>query len=110
MATAQETKSKTRTQARAKSKAPQGKTQTRHADERAQGATIPIPVPEIHTKRVSVPTEMGQARQKLTGSLRPSGRLLFYGGLAAGAAFGIIDWPVAAAIGIGTVIARRSRS
>jgi hypothetical protein len=53
---------------------------------------------------------MGQARQTLTGQLQPSGRLLFYGGLAVGAVFGIIDWPVAAAIGIGTVIARRSRS
>jgi hypothetical protein len=46
----------------------------------------------------------------LTSELRPSGQLLFYGGLAGVAAFGIIDWPVAAAIGIGTVIARRSRS
>jgi hypothetical protein len=53
---------------------------------------------------------MGQARQTLGGRLPPSDRLAFYGALAAGAVFGIIDWPVAAAIGLGTIIARRSRS
>jgi hypothetical protein len=109
MATAQETKGKTRSQARVKSRAPQRETPTGRGAESAQGATIPIPVPEIHTKRVSVPANIGQAGRTVTGQLRPSGRLVFYGGLAAVAAFGIIDWPVAAAIGIGTVIARRSR-
>lgn len=110
MTTAQETKGKTRSQGRRKSKAPQGETQTRHGGKGAQGTTIPIPVPEIHTKRVSVPGKMGQARRTMTGQLRPSGRLLFYGGLVAVAAFGVIDWPVAAAVGIGTVVARRRRS
>lgn len=110
MATAQETKGKTRSQGRAKSKAPQRETQTRQGGKGAQGATIPIPVPEIHTKQVSVLDTMGQARRTITGQLRPSRRLLFYGGLVGVAAFGIIDWPVAAAIGIGTMVARRSRS
>lgn len=34
-------------------------------------------------------------------------RVLYYGSLAALAAFSVIDWPVAAAIGVGTEIARR---
>jgi hypothetical protein len=110
MATAQETKGKARPRARAKSAESKRATQTRHGAESTQEATIPIPVPAIHTKRVSVPATMGQAKQSVTGQLRPSRGLLFYGGLAAVAAFGVIDWPVAAAIGIGTVIARRGRS
>jgi hypothetical protein len=52
---------------------------------------------------------MGQARQTLGRRLPPPDRLAFYGALAAGAVFGIIDWPVAAAIGLGTIIARRTR-
>jgi hypothetical protein len=106
MATARVTKEKTRSQTGAKSKAERG------GGEAAQGATIPIPVPEIHTRRVSVPDKVGEAKQALTGQRRlPSGRMLtFYGALAATAVFGVIDWPVAAAIGVGTIIARRSRS
>ena len=38
----------------------------------------------------------------------PSGKaLLFYGGLAATAVAGIIEWPVAAAIGVGTALANQ---
>ncbi|MFD1523734.1 hypothetical protein [Pseudonocardia yunnanensis] len=38
-------------------------------------------------------------------SLLPSGRtLLFFGGLAATAIAGIIEWPVAAAIGVGSAL------
>jgi hypothetical protein len=103
MATARETKEKTRSQTRRKAE--------QRSSEAAHRATIPIPVPEVHTKRVSVPEKMGQARQALAGRRRPpSGRVLaFYGALAAGAAFGVIDWPVAAAIGLGTIVVRRSR-
>ncbi|WP_433297635.1 hypothetical protein ACQPZQ_19110 [Pseudonocardia sp. CA-142604] len=39
-------------------------------------------------------------------SMLPSGRsLLFFGGLAATAIAGIIEWPVAAAIGVGSALA-----
>jgi hypothetical protein len=109
MATAQKAKDKARSRAGA-GKAERGTARTRHGGEAEHGATIPIPVPEIHTRLVSLPEKMGQARRTLAGQRRSSGRLAFYGALAAGAAFGIIDWPVAAAIGLGTVIARRGRS
>jgi hypothetical protein len=53
---------------------------------------------------------MGQVKQTLARQLPPPDRLAFYSALAAGAVFGIIDWPVAAAIGLGMIIARRTRS
>jgi hypothetical protein len=109
MATAQATKEKIRRPTGAKSKAAQGKTRTRQGGEAARGATIPVPVPEVHTAHVPVPEAMGQARQMLARQLPPPERLAFYGALAAGAIFGIIDWPVAAAIGLGAIIARRTR-
>ena len=41
-------------------------------------------------------------------SMLPSGKsMLFYGGLAATAALGAIEWPVAAAIGVGSALASR---
>jgi hypothetical protein len=78
MATAQEVKDKTRPQAGVKSKARQGKTRTRHGGEAAQGTTIPVPVPELHTLRVPVPETMGQAGQTLARQLPPPERLAFY--------------------------------
>jgi hypothetical protein len=44
-------------------------------------------------------------------SLLPSPKsLLFFGGLAATAVAGIIEWPVAAAIGVGTALASRGEA
>jgi hypothetical protein len=109
MATTHATKDKTRPPTGARSKAGQRKSRTQHDDQAAHGATIPVPVPELHTLHVPVPETMGQARQRLARQLPPPERLAFYGALAAGAVFGIIDWPVATAIGLGTIIARRAR-
>jgi hypothetical protein len=41
--------------------------------------------------------------------LPPPERLIYYGGLGALAMLGFIEWPVAAAIGAGTMIAQRAR-
>jgi hypothetical protein len=41
--------------------------------------------------------------------LPPPGKVLFYGGLAALAALEIIEWPVAAVVAAGTLVAERSR-
>ena len=43
-----------------------------------------------------------------TRRILPSAPVLFYAGLAATAAFGVISWPVAVAIGVGTAVARAS--
>jgi hypothetical protein len=40
----------------------------------------------------------------------PAERVLWYGGLAALAGLGVIDWPVAAVVAAGTYIARRQAS
>jgi hypothetical protein len=44
----------------------------------------------------------------MAGVLPPPDRLVFYGGLGVAAVFGVIDWPVATAIGLGTLLARKA--
>jgi hypothetical protein len=51
---------------------------------------------------------VGDAGRLMAGYLPPPERLAFYGGLGLAAVLGAIDWPVAAAIGLGTMIARRT--
>ncbi|MFR9805492.1 hypothetical protein ACL02T_24875 [Pseudonocardia sp. RS010] len=90
-------------------------------DEPAEGrfeghrsATVNLPfvtaqfrAPDLHAPRREDLEAMGQGAR----SLLPSGRsLLFLGGLAATAVAGVIEWPVAAAIGIGSVLASRGQA
>lgn len=75
---------------------------------------IQIRPPELHLPRVELPhitpRELGHAIDIARTFLPPPERMLYYGGLAAIAAFGVIDWPIAAAIGAGTMIAQRARA
>lgn len=50
---------------------------------------------------------MATANSDLPETMRPSGRVLWWGGLATVAVLGIVDWPVAALVGVGTWVARR---
>jgi hypothetical protein len=50
-----------------------------------------------------------RAAQTVRSSLPPTDRLVYYGGLAALAAVGVVEWPVAAAVGAGVWIATRAR-
>jgi hypothetical protein len=52
-----------------------------------------------HTLTVTLPDHLGTVR------LPEPERLAFYGGVAALAAFGILDWPVAVVLGIGHLLA-----
>jgi hypothetical protein len=80
--------------------------------------TVPVPVvtPHVTVHRFEVPTpRIGQAGQQVVdagkavaSSLPPPGRLAYYTGLGALAALGVMDWPVAAAIGVGVAVARRA--
>jgi len=54
---------------------------------------------EKHTIAVTLPDPMGVVR------LPAPQRLAYYAGLAALAAFGILDWPVAAALAVGHLLA-----
>lgn len=84
----------------------------RPADGRFEGrrsATVNLP---FVTAQFRVPDLQLPSRAELgwvvytARSMLPSGRsLLFFGGLAATAITGIIEWPVAAAIGVGSALA-----
>jgi hypothetical protein len=73
---------------------------------------VSVPVLTPHMRTVHVPTPgmsyVGDAGRLVAGYLPPPERLAFYGGLGIAAILGAIDWPVAAAIGIGTMVARRT--
>ncbi|WP_214416494.1 hypothetical protein [Sphaerisporangium fuscum] len=53
--------------------------------------------------------EMNRAMETARTFLPPPDRLLYYGGLGLLAAIGLLEWPVAAAIGAGTMVAARAR-
>ncbi|GAA0330343.1 hypothetical protein GCM10010151_20230 [Actinoallomurus spadix] len=78
------------------------------------GAALPVPVVTPHVKmlRIPLPTRgfalVGDMGRVAAAYLPPRDRLMFYGGLAAAAAIGVLDWPVAAAVGVGTMVARRA--
>jgi hypothetical protein len=78
------------------------------------GPAVPVPVvmPRVKVMHIPLPTRglsyVGDAGRVAAAYLPPPDRLAFYGGLGAAAVIGIIDWPVAAAIGIGTMVARRA--
>jgi hypothetical protein len=72
---------------------------------RARTATVRLP---FVTAQFRVPeVDVGSAVQAVRSSLSTPQRVVYYGGLVALAAFSVIDWPVAAVIGIGTEIARQ---
>jgi hypothetical protein len=80
-------------------------------------ATLDLPfvtaqfrAPDLHLPQVHVPSprlsreELGSAVQTARSYLPPPRELAYYGGLAALAAFEVIEWPVAVAIGIGAAV------
>lgn len=87
----------------------------RRSSNAEHGAAVPIPVVTPHMKiyKLHVPGpgvhEVVVAGRSAAAHLPPAERLAFYGGLGAAAVLGVISWPVATAVGLGTVIARRAR-
>ncbi|GAA2426472.1 hypothetical protein GCM10010191_43750 [Actinomadura vinacea] len=82
-------------------------------------ATVPVPVvtPHVTVHRVHLPApprlpvsgrEVADVGKAVTAYLPPRDRMVYYAGLGALAAFGVVDWPVALAIGVGVGIARRA--
>ncbi|MEU8247826.1 hypothetical protein [Nonomuraea sp. NPDC048916] len=84
--------------------------------------TIQFRPPDVRLPHVSPPAmphvtmphvsrqELGQAVDIARSFMPPPERLAYYGALGALAVFGVLEWPVAAAIGAGAIIAQRSRS
>ncbi|GGO09522.1 hypothetical protein [Microbispora bryophytorum] len=74
---------------------------------------VQLRAPEMHLPHVGMPhisgRDVGHAVDVARTFLPPPERIMYYGGLGALAALGILEWPVAAAIGAGTMIAQRTR-
>lgn len=81
---------------------------------RSEGMTVNLPgvTAEFHRPDHYVPTrdDLAGAAETVRGYLPSRGMMAFYGGLGVLAAFSAIEWPVAAAIGVGTAYAQRSGS
>lgn len=75
--------------------------------------SIQVRPPDVRLPRVEMPhvsrQEIGHYADAARTFLPPPDRIAYYGALGALAVFGVVDWPVAAAIGVGTVIAQRRR-
>ncbi|MBQ0924035.1 hypothetical protein KBO27_08785 [Saccharopolyspora endophytica] len=69
----------------------------------AQLHTTHIPLPEIPGRN-----EVASTVTAVRGALPSRDQLLFYSGLTAAAALSVIEWPVAAAIGIGAAVVQRN--
>lgn len=93
------------------SAAPAEQTRPGQQAEGRRSATLNLP---FVTAQFRAPELRAPGRQDLGNvargarSMLPSGKaLLFYGGLAATAVAGVIEWPIAAAIGVGTALANQ---
>jgi hypothetical protein len=85
----------------------------------AGGVDIPVPVigvRQVHLRtpqlpHVELPSRQFAGLQRTVRDKLPEPeKLVYYGGLGALAAFGVMSWPVAAAIGAGVWVAGRVRS
>jgi hypothetical protein len=70
-----------------------------------------VPMPRVPRPRVAVPrrAEVRQAAGVVRSFMPPPERVAFYGGLGVMAVVGVLEWPVAVAVGAGTVVAQRAR-
>lgn len=101
------TSSPARTSARAES--------TSQQSSNSSGASIPVPyvTAQLHTTHIPLPeipgrNEVASTVTAVRGALPSREQLLFYSGLTAAAALSVIEWPVAAAIGIGAAVVQRN--
>lgn len=111
--TTQRAKSASRsTGTRGRASAEEGRQQPSAARAAKHGTTVRLPfvTAEFHRPDVQLPgrAEVEGAIGTVRKSLPPPEQMIYYGGLAALAVFSVIEWPVAAAIGVGTAIAQRA--
>jgi len=95
--------------ARAAEVSPERPPEGRFEGHRSATVNLPFVTAQFRMPDLRTPTrEDLMAAAGGVRSLMPSRKsMLFYGGLAASAAAGVIQWPVATAIGIGTALASR---
>jgi hypothetical protein len=95
------------------------RSQRQAAAKSAEGRTtisVPYITAQLHTRQVEVPLprvpgreQISSATESVRSQLPSRDQALFYGGLAAGAAFSLLEWPVALAIGFGYALVQRTR-
>ncbi len=68
---------------------------------------LPLVTAQFRAPHVPSREEIGSVALGVWSMLPSASSVLFYGGLAVTAAVGVIEWPVAAAIGVGTALASR---
>ncbi|WP_156046196.1 hypothetical protein [Herbidospora cretacea] len=73
---------------------------------------LPMVSLQVHQPHMHLPhlrkEEAGHAMRRAAKSTSAQ-QVVYYGGLGALAAVGVIEWPIAAAIGVGTLIAARAK-
>jgi hypothetical protein len=76
---------------------------------RAATVDLPFVTAQFRAPDLHVPSrdELGAAARGAWSMLPSRSSMLFYGGLAVTAVVGAIEWPVAAAIGVGSALASR---
>ncbi|MEU2253691.1 hypothetical protein [Nocardia xishanensis] len=86
------------------------------ATEEHGGLRVPIPTVGVRMTRVPLPpgprTVAGGVSSATTAALHQvpdREQLLYYGGLGAAAATGLVSWPVATAIGVGVWVAKHAQ-
>jgi hypothetical protein len=89
-----------------------GRQQASTSGQAKHGTVVQLPfvTAEFHRPDVQLPgrAEVEGAIGAVRKNLPPPEQLVYYGGLAALAVFSVIEWPVAAAIGVGTAVTQRA--
>lgn len=100
----------------ARSSATSGQAAAARTEEGAHGTIVRLPfvTAEFHRPDVRLPGRadvegmVGSVLGGVRENLPPPEQMVYYGGLATLAAFSVIEWPVAAAIGVGTALAQHT--
>ena len=87
---------------------PSGETEAAGGERRTAHVNLPLMSAEFRAPQIPKPGQLVQAAGSATSLLPPRDRLLYYGGLGTAALLGVIEWPVAIAIGAGIAIVQRS--
>jgi hypothetical protein len=88
---------------------PERPAEGRFEGQRSATVNLPFVTAQFRVPDLHAPTRDDlDAATRGARSMLPSGKaMLFFGGLAATVVAGVIDWPVAAAIGVGSALASR---
>jgi hypothetical protein len=87
---------------------PSGEAQAAGDERRTAHVDLPLMSAEFRAPQIPKPGQLVQAAGAATSLLPSRDRLLYYGGLGTAAVLGVIEWPVAIAIGAGIAIVERS--